>query len=154
MDNRELVRSLYDSFQRGDVESILNNLTDDFIYDVPGPAPFAGRREGRDGMRRFFEEMGRAVQYDQFDVNEILADGDKVIVLGQERATVRATGTRFETEFAHVYTVRDGKLSHGRAYADTAAFGAAFGETARERQALTGSLGVTHKAFSGRGTPE
>jgi len=154
MENKQLVRSVYDAFQHADIETILKSLTDDFEFDVPGPAPFAGRRQGRDGMRQFFDELRRAVQLDQFDVDEVLGDGDKVVVLGRERSTVRETGRHYESDFAHVYTLRGGKLSHGRLFADTAAAAAAFGETARERQALTGSLGITHPAFSGRGTPE
>jgi ketosteroid isomerase-like protein len=153
-DNKQVVQRVYDAFGKGDIESILGNLTDDFIWNVPGPAPFAGRRTGLDGMRQFFQQLASSVEIEQFDVNEILADGDKVVVLGKEREKIRATGNIFETEFVHVYTLRGGKLAHGQVFADTAASAAAWGESSRERQALTGSLGVTHKAFSGGGNAE
>jgi ketosteroid isomerase-like protein len=153
-ESKQVIQRMYDAFQRGDVDAILANLTDDFAWNMPGPAPFAGQRSGREGMRQFFEEMGRGVEIDQFDVDEILSDGDKVVVLGRERAKIRATGATYESDFAHVYTLRGGRVSHGRVFSDTSAAAAAWGESSRERQALTGSLGITHPAFSGRGTPE
>ena len=153
-DSKQLIRDMYAAFLRGDTEAIVGRLTDDFSWNMPGPAPFAGQRTGRDGMRAFFREMAGATQIDQFDVDEVLADGDKVVVLGRERATVRETGTKFNSDFAHVWTLRGDKVSHGVVFSDTNAAGAAFGESSRERQALTGSLGITHPAFSGRGNPE
>jgi|tagenome__1003787_1003787.scaffolds.fasta_scaffold20598541_2 ketosteroid isomerase-like protein len=153
-ESKQVIQRMYDAYRRGDIEQILGNLTDDFMWNVPGPAPFAGIRSGRDGMREFFDLMGKTVEVDQFDVNEILSDGDKVVVLGKERSKIRATGSTYESDFAHVWTLRGGRVSHGQVFADTAAAGAAWGESSRERQALTGSLGITHPAFSGRGNPE
>jgi len=153
-DNKQLIRGVYDAFQRGDLDRLLQNLTDDFEWNAPGGAPFSGFRQGREQMRAFFTELRRSVRFDQFDVDDILADGDKVVVIGRQRATVLETGRHFETPFAHVYTVRGGKLASGLALSDTQAAAACFGESTRERQALTGSLGVTHPAFSGPGTSE
>lgn len=153
-ENKQIVQRMYDAFGRGDIDAILESLTDDFIWNVPGPAPFAGRRTGKESMRKFFAEMNGAVETDQFDVSEMLSDGDKVVVLGRERSKIRATGSTYETDFVHVYTLRGNLVSHGQVFGDTAAAGAAWGESSRERQALTGSLGVTHPAFSGRGNPE
>jgi ketosteroid isomerase-like protein len=153
-ENKQLIQRMYEAYSKGDIETVLANMTDDFTWYAPGGAPFAGQRRGRDEMRNFFTEMNRWVQTDQFDADEILADGDKVVVLGRQRATVRETGRHFETRWAHVYRLRGGKVSEGQAYTDTHAVASAFGESTRERQALTGSLGITHPAFSGRGTPE
>jgi uncharacterized protein len=153
-DNQQLMRRLYDAYNRGDFDTILAAMTDDIEWYVPGAAPFAGHRRGRDEVRQFFEDSRRLVHIDEFDADEILSDGDKVVVLGRQRATVPETGRHFETEWAHVYTIRNGKVAHARIYTDTHAIASAFGESTREREALTGSLGITHSAFSGRGTPE
>jgi ketosteroid isomerase-like protein len=105
-------------------------------------------------MRDFFDDLHRRVQLDEFDVDEMLGDGDKVVVLGRERGTVRETGGHFETRFAHVFTLRNGKAVAAQIYTDTHAVAAAFGESTREREALTGPLGVTHPAYSGPSTQE
>jgi uncharacterized protein len=148
------VQRMYDAFNRGDIDTVLANMTDDITWYMPGPAPFAGHRCGRDEVRNFFAEAARATQMDQFDMDELLADGDKVVALGRQRATVRETGRHFEVRWAHVYTIRAGKVAACEIYTDTHAAASALGESTRERQALTGSLGITHPTFSGRGTPE
>jgi uncharacterized protein len=153
-DNKQLIRRVYDAFQSGNVDGILQNLTDDFDWNAPGSAPFSGFRHGRDQMREFFTEVRRLVRFDQFDIDDIVAEGDKLVVIGRQRATVLETGRHFETPFAHIFKVRGDKLASGLALSDTEAAAACFGESRRERQALTGSLGITHPAFSGRGTPE
>src|SRR3954454_17329414 len=146
-ENKELMRRLYDAYNKGDIDTVLANMTDDITWYAPGPAPFAGHRRGRDEMREFFTESLRWVQIDQFDVDEILADGYRIVVLGRQRATVRETGRHFETDWAHVYTLRNGKVAHGQLFSDTHAIASALGESTRERQARTGSLGITHPAF-------
>ena len=153
-ENKQLIRRMYDAYSRGDFDTVLANMTDDVTWYVPGVPPFAGHRTGRDEVRQFFEESVRWVNIDEFDADEILADGDRVVVLGRQRATVRETGRHFETRWAHVFTLRNGKVASGQVFTDTHAIASAFGESMRERQALTGPLGITHPAFSGRGTPE
>src|SRR5581483_6323747 len=96
-ENKELIRQMYEAFRRGDIDSVLANVTDDFTWYAPGVAPFAGLRRGPGEMRDFFTESARWVRVDQFDVDEILADGDRVVVLGRQRGTVRESGRHFET---------------------------------------------------------
>jgi uncharacterized protein len=149
-DNKQLIRRVYDAFQSGDLDGLLQNLTDDFEWNAPGGAPFSGVRQGREQMRAFFTELRRLVRFDEFDIDDVVADGEKVVAIGRQRATVLETGRHFETPFAHIFTVRGGKLANGLALSDTQAAAACFGESAAERRALTGSLGVTEPAFSGR----
>jgi ketosteroid isomerase-like protein len=49
-----------------------------------------------------------------------------VLALGDERMRVKATGRTYETEWAHVFTVREGKVMEFCEYADTAAVAEAF----------------------------
>ena len=148
--NTEIVKAIYAAFQRGDIDAILNALTDDVEWYLPGVAPFAGHRHGRDQIRQFFEQLGKAVRIDNFDVREFIAERDKVVVLGNERATALETGQHFEMDWAHVYTLRGGKVAAIHLHEDTHASASVFGESSREKQALGGSLGVTHPAYSGR----
>jgi ketosteroid isomerase-like protein len=55
-----------------------------------------------------------------------MAFDDKVLALGNERVAVRATGKIFETEWAHLFTMQDGKIVKLREYYDTATMAAAF----------------------------
>lgn len=153
-DNKRMIRRLYESFLSGDVESVLEVLADDFEWNAPGGAPYNGIRHGRDQMRDFFEQLRRWVRVDQMDIDDVIAEGDTVVVIGRQRATVLETGRHFETPWAHVLKLRHGRIASGLALADTHTIASCFGESTRERQALTGSLGITHPTFSGRGTAE
>jgi uncharacterized protein len=147
--NSQSIRDLYAAFSRGDIETLLNAVTEDVDWYSPGVAPFSGRRAGRDQVRRYFEELNRLVSFDQFDLDDVLIEGNKAAALGRERLTVKETGSHFESDWVHVFTFRDGRISAVRLFFDTHAMAAAFGESARERAALTGPLGVTHPAYSG-----
>ena len=66
------------------------------------------------------------LEFEQFEPREFVAQGDTVVVVGFERSLSKATGHTIETEWAHVYTLRDGKIAKGRFFEDTAAYVAAF----------------------------
>jgi len=149
MSYKPMIRALYDAFARGDIETILAALADDVVWDAPGGAPYSGRRFGRAGVRQYLAAVDRLVRIDEFDADEVLEDGDYVVVLGRERATVKESGRHFETAFAHLYKLRGGKVAEVRLFSDTNAAASAFGESIAERKALGGPLGVTHEAFSG-----
>jgi ketosteroid isomerase-like protein len=147
--NAEIVRKMYQDFDRGDLDAVLDAMAPNVVFHAPGGAPFSGRKMGRDQVLERFREVRKLVQIDEFDVDEILADKDKVVALGRQRATVRATGRHFEQEFAHVYAMRGGKVIAVHLFGDTYAVASAFNESPEEQRALTGSLGVTHPPFSG-----
>ncbi len=46
--------------------------------------------------------------------------------VGYERSLIKPTGRTLEQEWAHVYTLRDGKIAKFRAFEDTAALVVAF----------------------------
>jgi hypothetical protein len=74
----------------------------------------------------FFKDLGANVKFDQFEPREFVAQGDKVIALGFYSAQVPATGRRYQSEWAMVFTLRKGKVARFREYADSAAIKAAF----------------------------
>ena len=55
-----------------------------------------------------------------FEPRQFIAQEDTVVVLGSYRGTARETGRRFATEWAQVFTLREGKVTKFREYADTA----------------------------------
>ena len=53
--------------------------------------------------------------------DEFIADGDIVVSLGNFTGTHAETGKRAEARYAHIWTVRDGKIARFRQYIDTLA---------------------------------
>ncbi|HZQ61733.1 MAG TPA: nuclear transport factor 2 family protein, partial [Casimicrobiaceae bacterium] len=56
-----------------------------------------------------------------FEPREYLEAGDHVTVLGWERSTAVDTGKDFDTDWVHVFTVKNGKVTRWRGFFDTAA---------------------------------
>ena len=52
---------------------------------------------------------------------EFVAQGDRVLVVGFARGTIKATNKTFEDNWIFAITVRDGRLTNIREYVDTQA---------------------------------
>ena len=126
--NVDVIRRFYGAFGRGDIPAALDLLADDveWIFRAPSVFPFAGTRRGREGVAEFFSLVGETLEFQQFEPREFVAQGDTVVVVGFERSVSKATGHTIEQEWAHVYTLRDGKIAKGRFFEDTAAYVDAF----------------------------
>jgi ketosteroid isomerase-like protein len=122
-ENTQLVKQAYAQFLRGDISGLLETMHDDVQWELPHieNVSFSGARRGKDQVAQFFSELNRQQQALQFEPREYVAQGDKVIVLGHYAWTVKSTDRRYEGDWVHVFTVRDGKLAAFREFGDTAA---------------------------------
>jgi len=121
--NVGVVQQGYEALGRGDIPALLDLMADDVEWTLQGPPviPWAGTRRGREAVAQFFSLLGETLEFEQFEPREYVAQGDTVVVLGHERSLVKPTGRGFEQEWAHVYTLRDGKIATGLFIEDTAA---------------------------------
>ena len=126
--NLQTVQEIYAAFGRGDIPSILSRLSEDVEWGVTGPAQtsYAGRRRGHEQVIQFFTVLSQTVEVQRFEPGEFIAQGDQVVVLGDERLLVKATGRTAENTWVMVFTLRDGRVTRFREYDDTAAVAAAF----------------------------
>ncbi len=118
----KVVQEAYANFKRGDIPALLNMMTTDVEWYLPGSpevVPFAGRRSGREQVGQFFSKLTELQETEQFEPREFIAQDDKVVALGNYRWRLRSNGRIYESEFAHVFTVRDGKVSKFHEYYDT-----------------------------------
>jgi uncharacterized protein len=125
-DNVQVVQQAYAAFGRGDIPAVLETLTDDVEWSVSGSPevlPWAGQRRGREQVGQFFRALGGTLTHEAFEPREFIVQGDTVVVLGTER--VRASGRVVDTDWAMVFTIRDGKIARYRDYHDTAPIQAA-----------------------------
>ena len=126
--NVQIVQQGYAAFGRGDVPALLEMLTDDVEWVGAGSAealPWAGRRRGREQVGQFFQALGGTLEFESFQPRQFIAQGDAVVVLGTERVRVRSNGRVVDTDWAMVFTLRDGKIARFRDYHDTAPMQAA-----------------------------
>jgi uncharacterized protein len=127
-ENVQVVQEVYAAFQRGDIEAVLRPMADDVRWWVPGSResiPYAGTRSGRDEVAQFFVILGGAVEFERFEPSQYIAQGDEVVALGSDRRRFKATDKVIESQWAMVFTLRQGKIASFRAYDDTEAAAAA-----------------------------
>jgi ketosteroid isomerase-like protein len=123
-----IVKEVYGAFARGDIAGILDRLTEDVAWNMPGEPgiPFAGKRRGTAAVAEFFQVLNETDEVLAFEPREFFANGAKVVVLGHYRARARATGRTVDNEWVHVFTVQHGKLASWTEFCDTAAISAAY----------------------------
>jgi ketosteroid isomerase-like protein len=119
-DNVDVVRKGYEAFGRGDINGLLAELDPDVVWRTPGPAdlPTAGERHGHDAVAEFFQSLLAIVDIQRFEPKQFIAQGDMVVVIGDDTSRVKATGTILESRFAHAFTVRNGKVAAFEEYLD------------------------------------
>jgi ketosteroid isomerase-like protein len=126
--NVALIQKLYAAFERGDVPTILDNLADDVEWTLQAPAiiPYAGTRTGPSQVLGFFQALADTQSDIKLTTETFVAQGDQVATLGRYRATVKATGKKFDSPVGHFFTIRNGKVARFVDLGDTAAMADAY----------------------------
>lgn len=122
--NIHIVRGIYAAWPRG-IDAFAEALSpdvewrfaDNFVYGAVNP--LIGREALRAGSLKALK-----TDWDGFDgeLDELLDAGDTIIGLGHYVGTFKATGRRIRAQFAHFWTLADGKVVHWRQYVDTKQF--------------------------------
>ncbi len=121
------VKAIYAAFQANDTDAVLAHFDEEIDWEVPGSPfiPLAGRREGREEVRKYFDGVSETVDVLKFEPEHFVVDCDRVIVFGSYEGTLRSTGLRESTSWVHVFTFKDTRVSKYREFVDTANFVAA-----------------------------
>ena len=127
--NVQLVQEAYAAFGAGDVEKLLGLMTSDIAWEFPASAdiPWAGTFTGPSEVARFFAALMEHSEPEIFEPLHFVASEAHVIALGRERFRVRSTCRTWACDWAHAFTVRDGKIASFREYTDTAGMVSALG---------------------------
>ncbi|MBI2684871.1 MAG: nuclear transport factor 2 family protein [Acidobacteria bacterium] len=119
----ELVQALFSAFGRGDIAFILNHVAGSATWISPGTGiPASGKYSGPAGAAQFFQNLAASEEITRFEPREFVAAGNNVIALGYEECTSRATGKKAATNWAMLFRVDGGKVTHWEAFYDTSAY--------------------------------
>jgi ketosteroid isomerase-like protein len=123
--NIAFVKSLYLAFQQGRIATIVGALDPNVDWETVGRRkdyPAFGPRKGRAAVEEFFGIIAENESFSEFAPREFFSDSDRVFAFGRYAGTIKKTGHHFETEWVHVFTIRDGKVTRFREHTDTAQF--------------------------------
>jgi ketosteroid isomerase-like protein len=127
MERTEIIAEVYAAFASGDGARIGELLSDTHWVEAAG-MPYGGTYRGFGEIAaNVFGPIGSDVQGFSAQPDEILPAGeDRVLALGTYRGT-GATG-EVAAPFAHLWTVRDGRITNFVQHADTHLFRQAVGQ--------------------------
>jgi ketosteroid isomerase-like protein len=118
--NIDVVRQCYDALKAGDIQRMMSYFADDVDWDIPEVEgiPFTGKRHGRDQVAQFFELLGQMQESRGLEVQDCIAQGDKVVAIGHYAFTVKSTGLGYEADWASLFTVENGKVTRFKEFTD------------------------------------
>jgi uncharacterized protein len=106
----------------GDREDLLALAAGDIEWIIPGEDwPLAGTHRGHAGLADFLQKASDEVETSFPRPPELVAQGDRVCMIGFATGKIKATNKTFEDDFVFAITVRDGKVAKIREYVDTQA---------------------------------
>jgi ketosteroid isomerase-like protein len=116
----DVIRSFYDKLKAGDAPGALSLMAPDIEWITMWHYKVDGR-----GPERVAEGLFKplAAEWSSFTLEptDFIASGDKVVSLGHFSGVHGATGKHAEAAYSHVWTVKDGKITHFRQFIDTLA---------------------------------
>ncbi|WP_329331725.1 nuclear transport factor 2 family protein [Streptomyces sp. NBC_00663] len=117
----QTVQRLFPLLAEGKSAEAAALFADSVSFSVPHPPgiPWVPKVDSADGMRTFFELLKAHVRAKEFELRQVIAEGDDVVLTGRMVSEIRKTGRDIDTAFALHTTVRDGRITRYHLYEDT-----------------------------------
>lgn len=113
--NAALIVTAYEAFSSGNIQSVLTMLAEDILWHVPGRGPLSRDYRGPDEVLGFFDHFMRLSDGTfRVQIDEIFAEGDRVVILCTE--TARRGGRSWSSPQVHVWTIKNGRAIAFRQY--------------------------------------
>jgi ketosteroid isomerase-like protein len=110
-ENVELVRRVFDSINRGDVDAALEAAADDIQADWSNAVgPLKGVYRGKQQVRKLWTSFVEAFDELRWDPEEIIeVDDSRVIAVNHVRMRGRESGVEVDAVGAQLWTISEGK---------------------------------------------
>ncbi|MCZ6865251.1 MAG: nuclear transport factor 2 family protein [Candidatus Dadabacteria bacterium] len=118
--NIKTVKKFYEMLMSGDPSKLPTVMDQDIQLVMMKGWPYGGTYSGIDSaINDFFSKVRELLDPFTLEIYEYIDAGDVVISLGMYHTPSKETGQDMPSAFAHLWDVRDGKLTRMRQYADT-----------------------------------
>jgi steroid delta-isomerase-like uncharacterized protein len=116
-DNKALARSFYEGVNAGRIDDIVDEIVaDDFVEHEENPPGFPETGSDKEDVKVFFRMLAEAFGGMKVDVEDVIADGDNVVIRSRMRGThsgdfmgIPGSGRAVDVETLDWVKVRDGK---------------------------------------------
>jgi uncharacterized protein len=120
--NIATTQAIYTAVPAGDLQTALDLLDPEVritYYGTEG-IPYAGDYQGFDEAVKFFTRVGESIAITEMEAWKFIAQGDELASWGIQRFRRLDNGFEWESEFAHIITLRDGKWLYFRDFMNSA----------------------------------
>ena len=109
LDDAEILRESYEALNRGDIPTTVGVLDEDAEWHEHSELPEADSYRGREAIRSFLEAFLES--WDEFrqEIEDLLVEDGKVLVLLHMVGQGKGSGIRVEARYAHLWAMRDGR---------------------------------------------
>jgi uncharacterized protein len=117
------VQAIYEAFGRGDIDAILERLTDDVDWASEAEsdiAPWHGVRRGKNQVPSFFEALATSIDVTEFTPLTFASNETDVLVVVRFGFTVRENGNSGSMDIHHWWRFRDEQVCFYRGTEHTA----------------------------------
>lgn len=105
---REVVDKMFTSFASGDVDGFVATVSEDTVWIYHGTQIIpAGVFEKKEGVKTFFTNIMERTEIINFEPQEFIVEGNKVVVLGREHQKVKRSGRELKQKWVQIYTVEN-----------------------------------------------
>jgi len=120
--NIATTEAIYAAIPAGDLEGALGLLDPEIriTYYGTDAIPYAGDYQGMEQAIEFFTRVGTNIEIVEMEAWKFIAQGDDLAVWGRQHFRRLDTGHEWESEFAHIITLRDGKWLYFRDFMNSA----------------------------------
>ena len=128
--NTKIVQDAYAAFGRGDVQALLATFDENInwhpVYGASDKVPTAGRRSGKPAVAAFFKTLSESISFSTFEPRDFIAQGDKVVAVGHYVGKAISTGRTFESDWAMIFTFKNGGVVDFKEFTNATQLNAAF----------------------------
>ena len=119
-ENKQIVRTLFDAGNRGELEGCLSLMADDVTWTNIGSTKYSGTFVGKEALIAnllgpLFDQLSTGIAT---TLHSMIAESDLVAVQSRGRAETK-DGRPYNNMYCHVFRINDGKISEVTEYFDT-----------------------------------
>lgn len=105
---KTVVEKMFSAFSKGDIEKIVDTVSDDTVWIYHGTQIIPkGSFEQKEGVKAFFTNILERTEIINFEAQQYIVEGNKVVVLGHEHQRVKRSGRELKQKWVQIYTIEN-----------------------------------------------
>lgn len=119
---RKSVRSAMKAMNQRDISGLMKNWADDAVWSYPGKLSVSGRFEGKEAVRKWFDNLMRQFPKVKFTIHSVSVSnifdfiGNNTVATHWDVDFTNRDGHQLEYSGVTILTIKNGKVTHGYDY--------------------------------------